>query len=205
MRKMSRVRAFLTVLALAVVLGGCSGRQTGPSGAHIQEPVVSLSHAEVENYWGWWYFAKSVEPTAGDAGDYGAPLNLAFIFDIQNPNDFPVRLENLKFTVAFEEFDLNTVQAMEPQWIPAGKTNQLRVNAMFDGRQSLLSLLVTGGFQLQKKGMGTGAGAALKQLGEWWTQIPEFGFDIFLKEGSAVFTADGQTRVVAFSAKYPSD
>jgi hypothetical protein len=57
--------------------------------------VITLSHAEVANYWGWWYFAKSVEPTAGEAGDYGAPLNLAFIFDIENPNPYPVQLENL--------------------------------------------------------------------------------------------------------------
>jgi hypothetical protein len=74
---------------------------------------------------------------------------------------------------------------------------------MFDGRQSLLSLLVTGGFKLQEKGMGTGAGAALKQLGQWWTEIPEFGFDIFIKEGSAIFTGGDTTKVVPFNAQYP--
>jgi hypothetical protein len=74
---------------------------------------------------------------------------------------------------------------------------------MFDGRQSMLSLLATGGFRLQEKGMGTGAGAALKQLGEWWTTIPGFDFDVFLKEGSAVFTAGDQTKVVSFTAQYP--
>ena len=189
----------------ASLIWGCAGTSTKPDESHFKEPVVTLSHAEVENYWGWWYFAKSIEPTAGEAGDYGAPLNLAFIFDMENPNPFPVRLDSLKFTVAFEEFDLNTVQSIDTQWIPPGKTNQIRVKAMFDGRQSMLSLLVTGGFQLQEKGMGTGAGAALKQLGEWWTTIPEFAFDIFLKEGSAVFNADGQTRVVPFQAKYPPD
>lgn len=198
---------FLKMFSVFVILGmlvfGCSGMATKPSQSNFKEPVVTLSHAEVANYWGWWYFAKSVEPTAGEAGDYGAPLNLAFIFDVENPNSFPVQLENLKFTVAFEEFDLNTVQSMETQWIPPGKTNQVRVHAMFDGRQSMLSLLVTGGFQLQEKGMGTGAGAALKQLGDWWTKIPEFGFDVFLKEGSAVFTADGLTKVVPFNAQYP--
>ncbi|MFO8086057.1 MAG: hypothetical protein R6U27_17240 [Desulfobacterales bacterium] len=203
MRKMSIVRISLMVLASMALLWGCSGMQTKPAESQFKKPVVKLSHAEVVNYWGWWYFAKSVEPTAGDAGDYGAPLNLAFIFDIENPNPYPVRLDSLKFTVAFEEFDLNTVQSMDVQWIPSGKTNQLRVHAMFDGRQSLLSLLVTGGFKLQEKGMGTGAGAALKQLGEWWTKIPEFDFDIFLKEGSAVFAADGQIKVVPFEAKYP--
>jgi hypothetical protein len=199
----SFVKTFFVVLVGSTLLLGCSGMATKPTASNFKEPVVTLSHAEVANYWGWWYFAKSVEPTAGEAGDYGAPLNLAFIFDVENPNTFPVQLESLMFTVAFEEFDLNTVQSIDTQWIPAGKTNQIRVHAMFDGRQSMMSLLVTGGFQLQEKGMGTGAGAALKQLGEWWTKIPEFDFDVFLKEGSAVFTADGQTKVVSFNAQYP--
>ncbi len=204
MHNTSFVKTFFVFLAVSVLLFGCSGMATKPTQGQFKDPVVTLSHAEVANYWGWWYFAKSIEPTAGEAGDYGAPLNLAFIFEVENPNSFPIQLENLKFTVAFEEFDLNTVQSMETQWIPPGKTNQLRVHAMFDGRQSMLSLLVTGGFQLQEKGMGTGAGAALKQLGQWWTTIPGFEFDIFLKEGSAVFTADGLTKVVSFNAKYPS-
>ena len=75
---------------------------------------------------------------------------------------------------------------------------------MFDGRQSLLSLLVTGGFKLQEKGMGTGAGAALKQLGKWWTEIPEFAFPIYVKEGAAVFSTEcGITKVVPFNFKFP--
>lgn len=203
MQKTSLVRTFFVVLVASVLLLGCSGIATKPSQSQFKEPVITLSHVEVANYWGWWYFAKSIEPTAGQAGDYGAPLNLAFIFELENPNPYPVQLENLKFAVAFEEFDLNMVQSMETQWIPPGKTNQLRVHGMFDGRQSMLSLLATGGFRLQEKGMGTGAGAALNQLEKWWISIPEFNFDIFLKEGSAVFSSDDQIHVVSFSAQYP--
>jgi hypothetical protein len=203
MHKTALVRTFFVVLVASILLVGCSGIATKPSQSQFKEPIVTLSHVEVANYWGWWYFAKSIEPTAGEAGDYGAPLNLAFIFDVENPNPYPVQLENLKFSVAFEEFDLNMVQSMETQWIPPGKTNQLRVHAMFDGRQSMLSLLATGGFRLQEKGMGTGAGAALNQLEKWWLSIPEFDFDIFLKEGSAVFSSDDQINVVSFTAQYP--
>ncbi len=203
MHKTSFVRTLVVVLVSVALLWGCSGVPAKTTEGHFKEPVVTLSHAEVVNYWGWWYFAQSVEPTAGEAGNHGAPLNLAFIFDMENPNPFPVRMDSLKFTVAFEEFELNTVQTMDTQWIPPGKTNQLRVHAMFDGRQSMLSLLVTGGFRLQEKGLGTGAGAALTQLEKWWTTIPEFGFDIFLKEGSAVFTANGLVKVVPFEAQYP--
>ena len=169
-----------------------------PTQANFQPPTVSLSHAEVAHYWGWWYFAKKVEPTKGDPGDYGAPLDLAFVFDIENPNEYPVQLESFKFTVAFEEFDLNTVSAMETQWIPPGKTNQVRVHAMFDARQSLLSLMVTGGFKLQEKGV-----SVWDQLQTWWVEAPEFGFPIHVKEGAAVFSADGVSEVVPFTSTYP--
>ena len=197
-------RILFALACVAAMLSGCAGVDAKPTEANFQEPTVALSYGEVSHYWGWWYYSKKIEPTTGTKGDYGAPLDLSFVFDVTNPNPYPIQLESLKFTVAFEEFDLNTVQSMDTQWIPPGKTNQVRVHAMFDGRQSLLSLLVTGGFKLEEKGMGTGAGAGLKQLGEWWTKIPEFGFDIFLKEGAAVFSADGQTKVVPFSAKYPN-
>jgi hypothetical protein len=191
-------------VVLSTFLAACATVPT-PTENNFETPVVTLNSAEVAHYWGWWYYSKKIEPTKGKAGDYGAPLDLAFVFDIKNPNPYPVMMESLSFTVAFEEFDLNTVSSMETQWIPAGKTNQVRVHAMFDGRQSLLSLLVTGGFKLQEKGMGTGAGAALKQLGTWWEGIPTFAFPVHVKGGSAIFTADGLTDVASFSATFPSE
>ncbi|MBW2172883.1 MAG: hypothetical protein JRF69_13125 [Deltaproteobacteria bacterium] len=204
MHKRSLILTGFSILVLGAFLVSCASVPT-PSESNFKTPVVTLNSAEVAHYWGWWYYSKKIEPTKGKAGDYGAPLDLAFVFDIQNPNPYPVMMEGLKFTVAFEEFDLNTVASMETQWIPAGKTNQVRVHAMFDGRQSLLSLLVTGGFKLQEKGMGTGAGGALKQLGVWWEGIPNFSFPVYVKGGSAIFKADGLTNVASFSATYPSE
>ncbi|MGD9022626.1 MAG: hypothetical protein PVJ62_02485 [Deltaproteobacteria bacterium] len=203
MRKRSVMWKSLSLLVLGALLVGCATAPLTPSEQNFKTPVVRLNSVEVAHYWGWWYFAKTIEPTKGQAGDYGAPLDVAFIFDIENPNPYPVMMEYLKFTVAFEEFDLNTVFSVEPQWIPAGKTNQLRVHAMFDGRQSLLSLLVTGGFKLQEKGMGTGAGAALTQLGLWWEGIPEFSLPVYVKEGSAVFNAGDLMTVTSFSGEFP--
>jgi hypothetical protein len=204
MRKRSLILIGLTVVVLGTLLVACA-TVPAPTEKNFKTPVVTLNSVEVAHYWGWWYYSKKIEPTKGKAGDYGAPLDLAFVFDIENPNAYPVMMENLGFTVAFEEFDLNTVSSTETQWIPAGKTNQVRVHAMFDGRQSLLSLLVTGGFKLQEKGMGTGAGAALKQLGTWWEAIPEFSFPVHVKGGSAVFNADGLMTVASFSATFPSE
>jgi hypothetical protein len=204
MRKTSMITTGIVAIVLSAFLWGCATVPT-PTEQNFETPVVTLNSVEVAHYWGWWYFSNKVEPTKGKAGKYGAPLDLAFVFEIQNSNPYPVMVEGLKFTVAFEEFDLNTVSSNEVQWIPAGKTNQLRVHAMFDGQQSLLSLLVTGGFKLEEKGMGAGPGGALKQLETWWLGVPEFSFPIHVKEGSAVFKADGLTSVATFSSTFPQE
>ncbi len=193
----------LCVIFTAVLMMGCAGMTKKASQANFIQPKVSLEMVEVAHYWGWWYYSNKVKPTTGKAGNHGAPLDLAFIFNIENPNPYPVELESLKFTVAFEEFDLNTVSSTDSQWIPAGKTNQLRVHAMFDGRQSLLSLLVVGGFKLKDKTGSAGPGAALKQLATWWEKVPEYGFPISVKEGAAVFKADSVTEVTQFDAVFP--
>ena len=107
-------------------------------------------------------------------------------------------MEDIKFTVAFEEFDLNTVSSTAAQWIPPGMTNQVKVHAHFDVRQSLLSLLVTGGFQLKAKGTNAWA-----QLEAWWNGIPNYEVPIYVKDGAAVFNAGGLTKVQMFTAQFP--
>jgi hypothetical protein len=42
-----------------------------------------------------------------------------------------------------------------------------------------------------------------EMLEKWWTTAPDFSFPVEVREGSAVFKADGITKVVAFKAKYP--
>jgi hypothetical protein len=139
-----------------------------------------------------------VEPTKGKAGNNGAPLDYAFIFEITNPNKYPIKLDGFSFSVALEEFGLNRVISPETMWIPPGKTNQLRVHAMFDVRPVQMSLLVTGGFKLKEKGI-----SFWDQLEKWWTEAPGFSFPVSVNEGSAVFTADGVTKVVPFAATFP--
>jgi len=192
------IRVCLIVAVIVAFLSGCAGMTTKPTEQNFKPPVVTLDGMEVAHNFGYWYFAKKVEPTKGKPDDVGAPLDLAFTFNVQNPNPYTIKLEELKFTVAFEDFDLNTVGTNAAQWIPAGMTNQIRVHAHFDVRQSLLSLLVTGGFQLKKE--ETNAWAILEK---WWTGIPDYEIPVHVKGGSAIAKADGLTKVAAFSADFP--
>jgi hypothetical protein len=197
MRKKTIVLFCLATLVAAAFFTGCAGMQKA-SESNFKDPVISLSHVEVQKYWGWWYYSNKVKPTKGTAGDYGAPLVLAYIWDIQNPNSYPVELKEFRFTVGFEEFDLDTVILLDSMWIPAGQTNQLRAISIFDGRSALLSLLVTGGFKLKEKGQ-----SPWDALEKYWTGVPDFSFPVHANQGNALFGADGVTRGISFKATFP--
>jgi hypothetical protein len=198
MQRKSFILMCLCVFVVAALLMGCAGMMAKPTEKNFKAPIVTLSHVEVQNYWGWWYYAKKVEPTKGTAGDYGAPINLAFIFHIENPNEYPVMMEKIQFTMGFEDFDLNTVISNDAMWIPAGKTNEIRLHSLSDARQALLSLMVTGGFKLKEQGI-----SPWDALEKWWTEIPEFSFPVRVKEGSALFNADGLMKSVIFTFNFP--
>ncbi|HIJ57848.1 MAG TPA: hypothetical protein HPQ03_17230 [Deltaproteobacteria bacterium] len=188
-------------ISLIVIFGfmmGCVSFPVKPSESNFKVPTVSLSHVEVEHYWGYWYFTDKAKPVKGEAGVYGAPLDLAFIFEIENPNSYPVLMESLKFTVGFEQFDLNTGGSSEAMWIPAGKTNEIRVHAMFDAHTARLSLLVASGFKVKETGK-----SPWDLLEKWWTGAPEFSFPVNVSEGAAVFKAGGVTKVAGFKATFP--
>jgi hypothetical protein len=187
----------LLALAASVFLGGCAGMQKA-SESNFKDPMITLSHVEVQKYWGWWFYGAKVEPTKGTAGNNAAPLALAYIWEIKNPNSYPIELQEFTFTVAFEDFDLDTVILPDTMWIPAGKTNQLRALSIFDARSAQLSLLVTGGFKLKEQGI-----SFWDALEKYWTGIPDFSFPVHANQGSAIFKADGVTRGVSFQATFP--
>ena len=198
MRKKTILWTCLSITIIAGLLVGCAGMSAKPTESNFQTPVVTLDRVELQKYWGWWFFSNKIEPAKGEAGNYGAPMALAFVFEIQNPNDFPVLMEECRFTVGFEDFDLDTVISQDPMWIPAGKTNTFRALSVFDARSAQLSLLVTGGFKLKELGI-----SFWDALEKYWTQIPDFSFPVHARQGSAIFKADGIVKTVAFNATFP--
>ena len=120
----------------------CAGMQTKPTEANFKPPVVTLESVQVTQYNGYWYYDAKITPVKGKPGANSAMLPMAFLFNIVNPNDYPVKLDGFGFTVAFDGFEVNLVNAFETQWIPAGKTNQLSVMSIVDVQQVLLSLLI---------------------------------------------------------------
>ena len=195
-RKTALMIAFFFTAGLIFI--SCAGMQTKPTEANFKPPVVSLDSVQVTQYNGYWYYDGKITPVKGKPGANSAMLPMAFLFNIANPNDYPVKLDGFGFTVAVEGFEVNLVNAFETQWIPAGKTNQLSVMSIVDVQQVLLSLLIPSYEQVKAK--NTNAWALLEK---WWTEIPNITVPIGVEKGAATFTADGVEKIVPFTFKYP--
>ncbi len=194
---MSKRLALMTVFlfGLAVVFASCAGLQE-PTAANFKDPKIAIEYIEVPQYDGFWFYSK-IKPTMGEPGSHGAPLPIAIILNITNHNPYPIMLEGYQCTLAFEGFNLITINGYETQWIPAGKTNQLRVSTMLTPGTAFLSLGVTAGFELKEK--GTNPWEAIKK---WWTNIPDMNFPITVHEGGFNFRANGFRKTIPFAATY---
>lgn len=175
--------AFLVALAVA----GCATMPgaAGPS----QSPQVKLDRVEVASY-----FPYAPPPAR-------VPLVLGFIFDVNNPNESPVTLEEMKFTVSFEAkpgeyFALNTPTVYEKMYIPGKTTNQLRVTTVLDSLVVPGNLAVTSGTRVSNLGLKPG-----DMVKEWWEKIGDFPFGIRVSEGVALF--NGASTVVPFEDTFP--
>ena len=196
MPKKSTVLLIALIFGMGVLFASCAAVQVKPTAANFKAPKIALEMIEVPQYDVYWLYSK-MKPTKGKGGG-SAPLPLAVTFNITNPNPYPVFLDGYKFTIAFEEFDMITVKGYETQWIPPGKTNQLRATTMITPGTAVGNLMVTGGFKLKAK--GTNAWAVLEK---WWTTIPDMAFPITIHEGSFPFTANGASKTLGFKATYP--
>ena len=186
------------IFSMGLVLISCAGMPPKPTEANFKTPVISLESAQVTQYNGYWYYDAKITPVKGKAGANSAMLPMAFLFNIVNPNDYPVKLDGFGFTVAFEGFEVNMVNAFETQWIPAGKTNQLSVMSIVDVQQVLLSLLIPSHEQVKAKNT-----TPWDLLEKWWTEIPNITVPVEVKKGAATFTADDVQKIVPFAFKYP--
>jgi hypothetical protein len=196
MPKRSTILLIAFIFGMGVIFASCAGMQVKPTAANFKAPKIALEMIDVPQYDGYWVYSK-MKPTKGKGGG-SAPLPIAVTFNITNPNAYPVLLDGYRFTIAFEEFDMITVKGYETQWIPAGRTNQLRATTMIMPGTAVGSLMVASGFKLKAKGTNAWA-----ELEKWWTTIPDMAFPITIHEGSFTFMANGVSKILPFKATYP--
>jgi hypothetical protein len=180
-----RLKVVLFLVTLAVAACATMAR----TGGEPQAPRVKLERVEVASY-----FPYAAPPAR-------VPLVLGFIFDVNNPNESPVALEEMKFTVSFEGkpgeyFALNTPTVYEKMYIPSKTTNQLRVTTVLDSLVVPGNLAVTSGTRVTNLGLKPG-----DVVKDWWEKIGDFSFGIKVSEGVAIF--NGASMVVPFEDTFP--
>jgi len=151
-------------------------------------PLVKLDRVDIANYWGNLDLEKKT----------GTVMNLAFVFAVENPNHYKIKLDSIKFTVAFEGFDLNTLTNFDPSYIPGKTTNYLRITGAFDATVAQGNLLVTSGYKLQQMNI-----KAPDLLKKWWDGISDFTFPITVNGTANFIGPDGNTMVVPFEGTFP--
>ncbi len=214
---MQRTILFVFLFA-ALMLAACAPAQ--PPAGDLKDPTVALRQVIVQNYyappWAGWPAAPPT-PTPNPSvitptvyipfpGTISVPIVLAFVFDVNNPNDQPVTLERLQFDMAFEAapmkpgeyFNLNHPIADDRQTIPGKATNQVRVVTAIDSAVVPGNLAVTSGQRLGALGL---SGATLVQ--NWWTNIPDMKFGIKVSGGTADFASGTTKKLVTFEGKFP--
>ena len=198
MPKRSTILLIALMFGVGVIFASCAGVQTKPTAANFKAPVIAIEMIDVPQFDGYWYYSGKIKPTKGKAGNHGAPLPVAITFNITNPNPYSVLLEGYIFSLAFEGFELITVNGYETQWVPAGKTNQLRATTLVTTRSALLILGAVSGHQLKAKGMNPWSA-----MEKWWTTIGDMAFPINITDGTFTFSANGVTKRVPFKGTYP--
>ena len=170
----------------------------------FEAPVITLDRIEVASIQP--FFVKprveyKNEKEPGKELPAGAILNMAYIFDIKNPNKFPVMLGELTFSTAFEGFEINTAFSYEDSWIPGGKTNQLKVVTTNETLPTITSLMVVSENVQKIQELKTSAGALAKK---WWENVGDFSFPIEVTAGTALFKDEkGKELRVTFTGKWP--
>ena len=207
------------ILLVALTVSACA--PAAPTPAPVQPPKVTLSQVQVASYfaapWAGWPGAvpTPTPPPAGTPaaqyvpfpGSISVPLIVAFIWEVENPNDVPVTGEGMKYTVEFEAapskpgeyFALSTAIVNEKMSVPAKTKNQVRVTTVLDSAVVPGNLGVTSGQRMGQLGL---TGATLVK--DWWANIGDTGkFGIKATGGTADVTINGKTQVITFDGKFP--
>jgi hypothetical protein len=198
---MKKKLVLMTVLifCLSVALISCVTTQVKPTEKNFIAPKVTLDSIQLSYWEGFWHYGKA-KVAKGKAPKFGgsSPITLDFVFEITNPNQFPVSLESSQFFLFFDDYDLRVVNDNNPQWIPAGKTNSKVLNVTLTATTTWVKFLLAGKELALKRGDDP-----WKKIEGWWLGLPDMSFPIDLKDGAFVFEAGGIVKAVPIKIRYP--
>jgi hypothetical protein len=193
------VWTMILLLGAAVAFSSCAGMHVQPTESNFKAPVVKLDSIQLSYWEGFWTYGKA-KVTKGKAPKFGgsSPVTVEFVFEITNPNNFPVNLTSAQFFLYFEDYELRVVNDSNTMWIPSGKTNMKSMHVTLTATTTWAKFLLAGKELALKRGDDP-----WKKVEKWWMNLPDMSFPIDLKEGAFSFEADGLVKVVPINIRYP--
>lgn len=189
----------IILIGLGVVLVSCAGMMTKHTVSNFKDPVIKLDFVEVSYYEGFWTYGNAkVSRGKAPRGGGSSPVTLAFVFEITNPNNYPVSLDSCHFFLFFDDYELRIVKDMNAMWIPARKNNSKVLHVTLTPNSTNAKFLLASAELAKKRG-----DKSWDKIKQWWTGLPDMSFKIDIKEASFIFKADGVSKVVSFQATYP--
>jgi len=186
---MRQIRIILAIiLALGALMACKPGLLPTEEGG---KPKITLERVEIQSYFPW------VDLPAH------TPLELAYVFNIENRSGHNVKLDNFKFTTYFEATPgeylmVTTPTTYEQVYFPPQTTSQYRVVNLLDSFTINLSLAVANAQKIQELNLNRA-----ETIKNWYIKIQDFGFGIKVAEGMAVFASDKGDMFVPFEGTFP--
>ena len=195
-----RLMLFIALLVgFGFIFSSCvtTSEQVKPNNSNFVAPKIELEGFMIPQYDGYWYISKKTKPTKGQAGDRGAFLPMTFTFKITNPNLYPINLEEIKYSVVFDDaFTVMTAADQVSNWIPPGQADEVKVTTLITVRSALLGLLLANAVELKKRGWKN-----FDTLEKWWKGVPEGTTPVTLTECGFMFTAGDVSMVYPYKVQ----
>jgi hypothetical protein len=134
-------------------------------------------------------------------------MGLGFVFNVDNPSGYPIKLENLKFAVLFEGapdvyMTLSTATVYDNIYFAPKTVSQYRVVEFLDSGGVWRALMIPNRPKVEELKLDP-----MECTKKWFTTIGsgDFPFGIKATEGMAVFSSEGAKGdfFVPFEGKFP--
>jgi hypothetical protein len=185
-------RLFLILIMVTIAFWGMTSCKPGllPTD-EAGKPKITLERVEVMSYFPW------VDLPAH------TPLALGFVFNVNNPSGYNVKLDNIKFSVSFEAAPNKYIEIATPTYydqiyFPPNTTSQYRIVYVMDSGTIRLTLLVAQAPKLKEWNL-----KLVDVIKNWYTKIGDFAFGIKVTEGMAVFNTEKGDVFIPFEGKFP--
>jgi len=160
--------------------------------AEDAKPKVTLERVDIQSYFPWTDLPART------------PLALGYVFNIENPGESNIKLDNFKFTTFFEAapgeyLSITTPTTYDTVFFPPHTVSQYRVVDVLDSFTINLSLAVANAQKIQDLNLNRA-----DVIKNWYTKIGDFAFGIKVGEGMAVFSSEKGDIFVPFEGKFPN-